>query len=163
MHFLFTYINQILNQCKEELYAETDEEVCVARNTLAVITYWCQGKHSCLFRKTDIEDAAKFKQFFVASDLNINNIEKATDACYRSGGSLALLESEKDLSAVNILLQRKRAAINGSTQFWINRHSAKYFQNTILNKNYKNSKDVECLVLRKATSIGLDSKVGKFF
>ena len=129
---------------------------------MAVITYWCQGKHSCLFRKTDIEDAAKFKQFFVASDLNINNVEKATDACYHNGGRLALIESEKDLSAAKKLLQRKRTAINGSTQFWISRHSAKYFQNKIVEEGYQNSEDVKCLILRKATFVGLDSEVSKF-
>ena len=45
-------------------HAESNSEYCVASNTLAAMTYWCQGKTDCLVDFDLIVDVTDFRDFF---------------------------------------------------------------------------------------------------
>ncbi len=33
--------------CTKDMYAKNENDYCVATNSLAAVTYWCQGKKNC--------------------------------------------------------------------------------------------------------------------
>ena len=141
------------------MYAATDEEVCVARNTLAVVTYWCQGKHKCEFRTSDIEAAATFKQFFLPGEFDVNSVEEAMNICHDRGGSLALLQGDNELMDVRKLFQRKKGIIDKDSLFWIHPDSEKYFQNMNRQADSEDAQEKKCVVLEHEVSTEFDFKV----
>lgn len=78
--------------CKEEMYAESEDDYCVASNALAAVIYWCQGKKSCSF-KTDMlmESPVSAKEFYVANLGAKMTYSQAAATCISAGHSLALL------------------------------------------------------------------------
>ncbi len=80
-------------KCPKDYYAKSNEEYCVAGNSLAAVTYWCQGKKSCNFTTDMLLDApvVPSKDFFVANFGAKMSYIEAVAACHSAGHSLALL------------------------------------------------------------------------
>ena len=58
----------------EGLVAPGPEDHCVASNSLAAVTYWCQGKTKCEVQMSLIEDVGKHREFFVARIREIGEV-----------------------------------------------------------------------------------------
>ena len=83
--------------CPKENYAKSNDEYCVASNSLAAVTYWCQGKKKCNFTTDmliDVNDVVPSKDFFVANLGTKMSYTEAVAACHSAGFSLALLRFE---------------------------------------------------------------------
>ena len=94
---------------------------------MAVITYWCQGKHSCKFQKKDVRDSAQFKQFFGVRINGIHQIESLAEAagiCHSKGGALAILETTEDVDDITkVFLKHGRGSLRDVNKFWISKDS----------------------------------------
>ena len=66
--------------CLEAFYASAISDFCVASNSLAAVTYWCQGKKSCVFEMDLLVEAAEYREYFLASPSDYG-LEKAQRAC----------------------------------------------------------------------------------
>ena len=136
---------KLLKQCKKEFYATIDDDVCVARNSLAVVTYWCQGKHKCEFQTSDLEAAATYKEFFVPEVSNIKNFDEAKNICHKSGGSIALVKRDREMRKVTELFNQKSIFTKEIQSFWLHTNTSKYFQ---ASNNENATKHDDCFILQ---------------
>ena len=145
------------------MYAEIDEEVCIARNSLAVVTYWCQGKHKCQFRTSDIEAAATFKQFFIPDELNVASFEQANRICVKNGGSIAQILGDSELIHVRNLLYKKKRILDKTKRFWIHNSTSKNIVTAKQEYTLENMRKGNCTTLNYKDSTTLDLEVRWFY
>ena len=126
-------------------------QYCVAPNSLAAITYWCQGKPSCEFypewlRSKAVVDGSgeNSRLFYLQEDGVINNYLDAAQACAKFG-SLANLESEKNAHKALLMISK----LNASTNYdglWIDAFTKKNFESLKIAGASGHMQD-SCLVL----------------
>ena len=85
--------------CLEAFYAQGISDYCVSSNTLAAVTYWCQGKQSCSFDLGLLLEAAEHKEYFIVNPAD-RGLDGAARGCGDKGGSLAYPTSRDQLDKV---------------------------------------------------------------
>lgn len=104
----------------------------MATNTLAVITYWCQGKTNCTFEPRWILGSSENGKnedtilYLYNQGVKVKNFLHASQACGEFGGHLARLDSATDSQKVLDLL----SAFNSSRLdgFWIDASTKDHFK-----------------------------------
>ena len=107
--------------CDEALYARRKEDYCVASNTLAAVTYWCQGKKRCRFDYSMIIDAFDHRDFFVAEDAG-RGFASASAECSKRLGFIAFPGSDLHFRAVKVEIGEFAGKADG---FWVDRRLSK--------------------------------------
>ena len=116
---------------------------------MAVVTYWCQGKHKCEFQTSDLEAAATYKEFFVPEESNIKNFDEAKNICHKSGGSIALVKQDREMRKVTELFNQKSMVTKEIQRFWIHTNTSKYFHTS---NNENDTKHGDCIILQYGAS-----------
>ena len=140
-----------ISACPKNLYAERPEEVCVVRNALAAVIYWCQGKDKCEFSKYNLEDAAKFKQYFLAKrSSSLNGYEEAAAACNDGKGQLAQLTNVDDARDVKkMVMKQDQRILKDRQHFWVARKTGSNLHKLNITWTSKDSQESDCLILSK--------------
>ena len=132
-------------------------QVCIARNALAAVIYWCQGKRQCRFSKSFVTDAAKFKQYFVSEPAGSYKV--AQDACHAKKGRLAWLKATADTTnAKDVVVKRDRKQFRGRERFWVSKATKDHLHR--LNVTWTEKRDGhDCMILAKNyTKVRLNDK-----
>ena len=124
-------------------------QICIARNALAAVIYWCQGKRQCRFPKSYLTDAAKFSQYFVPDSQEVT-YRAAEQACRTKKGHLASLKAQTDAAnAKDAVVKRDRRNFRGRERFWVSKTTRAHLHRLNVTWAGKSPGDKDCLVLAK--------------
>ena len=120
-------VDSVREYCPDEAFATDPSDYCVASNTLAAVTYWCQGKEECHFATEFLLDVSNFKSFFlIYQDSGLEHAHRgdfhgAAESCRQHGGAVAFPASDAHMAELVEMLRRS----DDAQGFWIDPRVAK--------------------------------------
>ena len=130
----------------------------MAYNTLAAITYWCQGKSKCNFRpEWLVEESkagkAKTSNLFYLHDQGypVNGYLEALQSCQKFG-YLATLSTPESLRKAMKIISKS----NNTQGFWVHSDTTHFIQELNIEITGQDSKG--CLIIAKDSKDGKDAK-----
>ena len=122
-------------------------QYCVASNSLAAITYWCQGKEYCKFQPkwliTSIQNTHQYLFYLQNQGKPVKNYLEAVESCQELG-SLAKLENlEKAQKALKLISRTNSTKVEG---YWIDAYTKEHFKDLKISGASGHMQD-SCLVL----------------